>query len=176
MATTLALILMGAVVAMFGQVGESINDSRSMLEAADRLRLASTRLQADLQSLTATVNPPRDPANNQGYFEYIEGPIVTTPFSPNTPNPSNKPPSDPVPTVPASQPDRHQYGQRNSADTTVGDFDDILMFTTRSSGRPFVGLASRAACRRPFSPKWRRSPGSCAAATSTAAFCWSCPA
>ena len=27
----------------------------------------------------------------------------------------------------------------NVPDTTVGDFDDILMFTTRSTGRPFVG-------------------------------------
>ena len=29
--------------------------------------------------------------------------------------------------------------RRRTPDTTVGDFDDILMFTTRSSGRPFVG-------------------------------------
>ncbi len=141
-ATTLALILMGAVVAMFGQVGESINDSRSMLEAADRLRLASARLQADLQSVTVTMNPPCDPASNQGYFEYIEGPAVTTPFAPNTPNPSGRPLSGP-PSPPLQLPTQIAVNtdNNNQSDTTVGDFDDILMFTTRSSGRPFVGLA-----------------------------------
>ena len=52
-ATTLALLLMGAVAVMFGRVAESITDSRSMLEAADRLRLAETRLQMDLAGITA---------------------------------------------------------------------------------------------------------------------------
>jgi type II secretory pathway pseudopilin PulG len=136
-ATTLALMLMGAVVAMFARVGESINDARSMLEAADRLRLAAARLQADLGGLTVTVNPPRDPANNEGYFEYIEGPVVTTPFSANTfGNNTTVNPSLPLPSQIAFNTDNG-----NSADTSVGDFDDILMFTTRSSGRPFVGLA-----------------------------------
>ena len=36
----------------------------------------------------------------------------------------------------------------NPPDTTVGDFDDILMFTTRSTGRPFVGKC--AAARQPI--------------------------
>ena len=75
-ATTLALLLLGAVVAMFGNVAGAITDSRSMLEAADRLRLAEERLQMDLAGVTVTMNPPRDPANNEGYFEYIEGPIT----------------------------------------------------------------------------------------------------
>ena len=44
-ATTLSLLLMVAVVRMFGDVGRGITDSRSMLESADRLRLAETRLQ-----------------------------------------------------------------------------------------------------------------------------------
>ena len=77
MATTLSLLLLGAVVAMFGRVGEAITDSRAMLEAAERLRLASVRLQQDLAGVTVTMNPPRDPANNEGYFEYIEGPVTT---------------------------------------------------------------------------------------------------
>ena len=138
-ATTLALMLMGAVVAMFARVGESINDARSMLEAADRLRLAAARLQADLGGLTVTVNPPRDPANNEGYLEYIEGPVVTTPYSKSTPPQStNANPYLPLPSQVAFNTDNGK-----SADTSVGDFDDILMFTTRSSGRPFVGLGAR---------------------------------
>lgn len=117
-ATVLSLILMGAVVRMFGDVGESITDSRSMLEAADRLRVAEARLQLDLAGITATVSPPRKPENNEGYFEYIEGPITQA-------------------TAPTYA--RNSEATSTPADTTVGDFDDILMFTTRSKSRPFVG-------------------------------------
>ncbi len=113
-ATTLALLLMGAVAVMFGRVAESITDSRSMLEAADRLRLAETRLQMDLAGITATVCPPLKPENNEGYFEYIEGPALTNSLiAVNSDTGGN--------------------------DQTVGDFDDILMFTTRTTGKPFVG-------------------------------------
>ena len=58
---------------MFGKVSEGIGDSRSLLEMADRLRLAEERLQLDLAGVTVTMNPPANPANNEGYFEYIEG-------------------------------------------------------------------------------------------------------
>jgi type II secretory pathway component PulJ len=120
-ATTLALLVLGAVITIFGDVAQSIAESRSMLEAAEQLRLAAARLQQDLAGTTATANPPRNPANNEGYIECIEGPVGTSngmvapsSVARNTDNGSN-------------------------ADTTVGDFDDILMFTTRSTGRPFVG-------------------------------------
>jgi type II secretory pathway component PulJ len=117
-AASLSLLLLGAVVAMFGAVGGAITDSRSMLEAADKLRLTAERLQMDLAGATATMNPPRKPENNEGYFEIIEGPVgplvAPSAVAVNTDN-------------------------SNSPDPTVGDFDDILMFTTRSTGRPFVG-------------------------------------
>ena len=41
------------------------------------------------------------------------------------------------PVRPTPRPVNTDNGQ---TDATVGDFDDILMFTTRSTGRPFVGL------------------------------------
>ena len=75
MATTLSLLLLGAVVRMFGDVGQSITDSRAMLESADRLRVVQARLQQDLAGVTVTMIPPRKPENNEGYFEYIEGPV-----------------------------------------------------------------------------------------------------
>ena len=122
-ATTLALMLLGAVVRMFAQVGEGITDSRAMLEAADRLRVVQTRLQQDLGGVTVTMNPPAKPENNEGYFEYIEGPVGTAGAM--------------------TQPSAVAFDTTSSStatpDTTVGDFDDILMFTTRSTGRPFVG-------------------------------------
>jgi type II secretory pathway component PulJ len=117
-ATTLSLMLLGAVITIFANVSQSVGESRSMLEAAEQLRLASTRLQQDLAGVTVTMNPPRNPANNEGYFEYIEGPITATTASSVAQN-TNATPATP--------------------DTTVGDFDDILMFTTRSTGQPFVG-------------------------------------
>ena len=52
-ATVLSLLLLGAVVRMFGDVGHSITDSRSLLESADRLRLAAARLQQDLSGHNA---------------------------------------------------------------------------------------------------------------------------
>ena len=118
-ATTLSLLLLGAVVQMFGRVAESITNSRAMLESADRLRLAAARLQQDLAGITVTVDPPRRPEDNEGYFEYIEGPVTAATASGVAENTTD--------------------GATAVPDTTVGDFDDILMFTTRSSGRPFVG-------------------------------------
>lgn len=123
-ATTLSLVLLGSVVFMFGRVGEAITNSRSTLEMADRLRLAAQRLQLDLAGVTVTMRPPRDPANNEGYFEYIEGPVMTGTVAGMT-HPSDVAFNTDVTSTPS--------------DTTVGDFDDILMFTTRSTGRPFVG-------------------------------------
>jgi hypothetical protein len=72
-----------------------------------------------LSGVTATMNPPRNPANNEGYFEYIEGPVTQ-----------------------ATAPSYAVNGDISTSpqDTTVGDFDDILMFTTRSTGRQFVGM------------------------------------
>ena len=117
-ATTLALLLMTAVTAMLGRVSQSITESRSVLESADRLRLAETRLQMDLAGVTATVCPTLKPENNKGYFEYIEGPAMCDATG-----------SSGI----------ARNSDTGDVDLTVGDFDDILMFTTRSSGKPFVG-------------------------------------
>lgn len=116
-ATTLSLLLLGAVIQIFGSVSEGITDSRSMLESADRLRVVQARLQQDLSGITVTMNPPCRPEDNAGYFEYIEGPITQANASGYAVDSENG----------------------NTPDTTIGDFDDILMFTTRSTGRPFVG-------------------------------------
>jgi type II secretory pathway component PulJ len=113
-ALALSLLLLAAVIAMFGRVSEGIADSRSLLEMADRLRLTAQRLQMDLAGVTVTMNPPANPANNEGYFEYIEG----------------------AATANSNIAINSDTGQ---SDPTVGDYDDILMFTTRSSGKPFVG-------------------------------------
>lgn len=120
-ATALTLIMMGAVVQIFGEIGQSVNDSRATLEISDRLRAASARLQLDLAGVTVVPLPPREIGD--GYLEIIEGPAGPA-----------FPPSDVAWNTDLDQPD-----------PTVGDFDDILMFTAHSYGRPFVGRCRNAA-------------------------------
>ncbi|MGW8257805.1 MAG: PilW family protein [Thermoguttaceae bacterium] len=139
-AMTIALILLAAVVEMFAKVGESITDSRSMLEASERARLAAARLQMDLQGVTATMSPPRSPEDGEGYFEYIEGPVMQryitqkrSDYDWDSPGAIRPKPLNSQ-SIPSSDPNID-----TSVDTSVGDFDDILMFTTRSTGKPFMG-------------------------------------
>ncbi len=123
-ATLLTLILMLVVVTISGTVAQSVSDSRATLEMTDRIRAGWSRLQLDLESITVPLYPlapPRRPEENAGYFEYTEGPIGpnVSPFSIAT-------------NVDTGQPD-----------TTYGDADDILMFTIRSQGKPFIGRMVR---------------------------------
>jgi prepilin-type N-terminal cleavage/methylation domain-containing protein len=112
MATVLSLILLAAVVRVFGAVGQSINNSRAALESADRLRSAASILRMDLEGVTVKMYPPRRPEEAGGYFEYVEG---THPDQPIDSSSGNVP------------------------DTTVTQRDDRLLFTSRNATRPFVG-------------------------------------
>jgi len=116
-ATTLTLILMFVVVTIFAAVSRSISDSRATLEMTGRLRDTRSQLKRDLEALTVTVSPPRRPEADEGYLEIIEGPV----------GPASLPYAVAV------------NADTGEADTTAGDFDDILMFTIRSRGAPFVG-------------------------------------
>ncbi len=115
-ATTLTLVLMFAVVQIFAMIGDSVSDSRALLEASDRLRAAKTRLQMDLGRLTVVPLPPRSEAND-GYLEIIEGPVGVT-------------------TAPSAV--GRNYDEGDIPDTTVGDFDDVLLFTMRDTRTPFA--------------------------------------
>ena len=112
-AMAVTLIMMGSVVTIFGLVGDSISGSRASMEMSERLRNARNRLQSDLVGVTATMLPPRRPESDEGYFEYIEGSL-----------------------------DDSSYMTATTATGLPGDTDDILMFTTRSRGEPFVGRIS----------------------------------
>ncbi len=129
-ATAISLIMLGAVVAVFASVMQSINQARAVLETSDRLRSAAELLRADLKGVTVIPVPPRDPANNEGYFEYTEGPIGQ--------NGQIRPFPGAHPLAVVNLDDLDAAGNPYQ-DSTVGDNDDILMFTTRSTGRPFVG-------------------------------------
>ncbi|MGA2796727.1 MAG: prepilin-type N-terminal cleavage/methylation domain-containing protein [Thermoguttaceae bacterium] len=145
-ATAITLLLMGAVVQMFGSLGQSITDSRSFLEASEKLNSAAARLQMDLKGVTVKMLPPRNPDDGEGYFEYIEGPAPPQQYIQQgiAANPPYNWDNNPMGIAP--QPVNTDNGQ---TDSTAGDFDDILMFTTRSTGRPFVGLADKAVFNTP---------------------------
>jgi prepilin-type N-terminal cleavage/methylation domain-containing protein len=138
-ATVLSLIIMAAVVTVFASITTSISQSRSTLEMTDRLRTTASQLKRDLEGVTVTMLPPRRPETNEGYFEYIEGPVgpVFTPELPRTFYIS----ATTTGTYPYAYDIDRPYSttQPYAADTTIGDNDDILMFTTQAKDRPFVG-------------------------------------
>ena len=127
----ITLIMMGAVVTLFGVISESVANSRSAIETADRLRAARDQLQLDLMGATATMTPPLRPEMDEGYFEIIEG--VSHEDQPRYYGQSNSIRSALAPTVfpPSSW-------------TLFGDTDDVLMFTVRNRKAPFLGRAQIA--------------------------------
>ena len=119
-ALAITLIMMGAVVTLFGVVAESVSNSRAGIEMSDRLRAARNQLQLDLRGVTATMRPPLRPADDEGYFEIIEG--RENDYSPF---------------------------DDNAKLSLLGDVDDVLMFTTRSPGAPFLGKLNGAVIESP---------------------------
>ncbi len=111
-AVTITLIIMAAVAEVFGIFGAGVSDSRSVIEMTDQMRSAAYRLRQDLAGTTAPTLPPLDPQHQQGYFEYIEGPARDVDFN-----------GDGV----------------NDELSITADCDDVLLFTTRSTGEPFSG-------------------------------------
>lgn len=121
LALTITMIMMGAVVTLFGVMADSVSGSRALIEASDRLRGCRNRIQTDLQGATATMKPPLRPESDEGYFEIGEG-VYT--------DGNNGFTSFTVPPVPPAP---------SAGATLYGDTDDYLAFTTRSKAEPFVG-------------------------------------
>lgn len=159
-ATALTLIMMALVAQLFGMLGKGVNGSRNRVELYNRVRATGQRLRQDLSGLTVNFEVPVSPEDAVGYFEYIEGP-ETDELSYGTPNSlafdrevvlGNYSLSSPFKkTNRATQagndkgfPDELVELQKymttfESDDRLVGDVDDVLLFTTRSSGAPFSG-------------------------------------
>jgi prepilin-type N-terminal cleavage/methylation domain-containing protein len=124
-AVAITLIMMTTVVTVFGLVMDSISNSRATIEMTDRLRGARNRLALDLQGATAPMTPPISPDISSGYFEYIEGPIGAI-----------------FPAAAFATRSDEAAGSSGTlgADYTVGDNDDVLMLTVRSTANePFTG-------------------------------------
>ncbi len=112
----ITLIMMAAVVTLFGVVSGSVSKSRALIETSDRLRAAREVIQRDLDGMTATLKPPLSPENGQGYFEIIEGKFSDGGLDSTA-----------------------VLVGYNTTAAMFGDCDDVLMFTTRSRGGPFLG-------------------------------------
>lgn len=139
-ALAITMIIMGAVVTLFGNMTNSVTDSRAVIEISERLRAARNQLQLDLVQHTAITLPPRKPESGEGYLEIIEGPNFDC-FGNVTPLVGNTTPLTystlAVATVPATAP-ASTSPTRNSI---MGDSDDMLMLTVRSRSEPFTGHA-----------------------------------
>lgn len=113
--TVITLLIVYGLAQAFSEISGTISLSRASFEMSGSLRGVSLRLQQDLEGLTIPVRPWPSAASDLGYFEYYEGP--ESDYYPVTPAPSSV----------------------TRAETHVGDYDDILMFTARNRDFPFEG-------------------------------------
>jgi hypothetical protein len=130
-AATISLVLIGLVVQIFSTVGAAATQTRSLVQVTDRLRTTRLVLREDLSNVTAEMLPPLRTDRAVGYFEYIEGP------------------DGPIFSGTQSALDMGLSNERETAvaDTTVGDPDDMLMFTAQASAGTFFYGRARAATR-----------------------------
>jgi hypothetical protein len=126
-ATVATLILMGLVVQIFAMVGTNVADTRATVQMVDRLRAVRQTLQADLSGITCPPTPALDPIDGLGYLEVVEGPIGSRLFPAA------------APMIIASGTGLSVFSATPPGDTTLGDVDDMLMFTTHTDGDPFTG-------------------------------------
>lgn len=115
-ASSIALVVMGAITSLFAIFGRSVSDSQAVVEMNNQMRLAANRLRMDLEGATAPLRPPLSAETGDGYFELVEGPQTDLTFSGTSA------------TSGTSGPNR-----------ILGDTDDRLVFTTRTTGTPFSG-------------------------------------
>jgi prepilin-type N-terminal cleavage/methylation domain-containing protein len=121
-AMALSLIVILAVTQVFRLVGDNVLAGRAVLEMSGQLRSAADQLQRDLGGLTVPVRPWPETSSGAGYFEYYEGPFWDLGLGPDAAG---------IPPAPRVRP---WYSE-----SSVGDIDDVLMFTARAEGAPFVG-------------------------------------
>jgi len=132
---SLSLFLLLGVAQLFRTVGSSITDAQATLNMSRNLNWAAMTLRNDLGSLTLGIDDIKnrfaDPAagfagGDNGYFQIIEG--LNVPYS-NSGNPTH---------VSSTQVARNP--DTEGPDDTVGDVDDILMFTVNYAATPLRGL------------------------------------
>ena len=109
-AMALSLIIVLAVTQVFRLVGDNVLAGRAVQEMSGQLRATASQLQRDLEGLSVSVRPWAESSVGQGYFEAYEGPFWDL-----------------------------GLGAVRYTESSAGDIDDIMMFTTRATGAPFTG-------------------------------------
>ena len=152
-ATTVTLLMIAALSQAFAVISQTISTSRASLEMSGQLRGVTVRLQTDFDLVTAPLQPLLESNAGLGYFECIEGPgndwdsnndnahqtVTGTNINPNRRNrfltyeqyQGQNANLNPARLIDAKE--------TRLGDSARGDFDDVLMFTARSSAEPFVG-------------------------------------
>ncbi len=139
-AMALSLVIILAVTQVFRLVGDNVLAGRAVVEMSGQLRSAADQLQQDLGGLTVPVRPWPETSSGAGYFEYYEGPFWDLGLGPAAAGP------EPDPRNPYPRP------VPKYAESSVGDIDDVLMFTAYSKGAPFVGQVMGTVFRDPNDP------------------------
>jgi len=121
-ASTIGLMVMASLATLLGLFSRTASSTQSIIDMTHRLRVVGDRLRKDLAGVTCKLEPPVSPDSDSGYFEIIEGPATDTASWNSLTNKW-------IPLVDTNN---------NNVDWK-GDWDDILLFTTRNSGEPFVG-------------------------------------
>jgi hypothetical protein len=160
-AVAITLVMMAAVVTLFANITASVRIRRASIEMDGQLRHVRNMLQQDLAGATCPGLTWQRPESNHGYIELIEGIYRDTYPSLLTDGidmPPENPELDPrVSAIPRNNgaTDTNGDGRIDDADITaylndprslrgvngLGDYDDILMFTSRNEHEPFVGRA-----------------------------------
>ena len=121
---TLTLLIVFAVVQIFQFLGDTVAIGRATIEMSGQLRTVTNRLQQDLDNVTCAVKPWTDSEGGAGYFMYAEGPLRDNSYLRDVDTDGVFDQTDGTLVLP----------------TFLGDQDDVLAFTIRSSGKPFKGF------------------------------------
>lgn len=152
-AISITLVMMAVVVGVFATVSESVSKRRAAIEVGNQLRHVRNVLQRDLEGATCPVIPWQRPESDVGYFEIVEGmhadfyPSLLTDRTIGGQQASTQwmPEIDhAISTIPASN---LEFAKVLGQDDWVtdggglGDYDDVLAFTSRNEKEPFTGPA-----------------------------------
>ena len=141
----ITLIMMAAVVNLFANIGQSVSNRRAAMEMNNQLRVVRAQLYNDLAGATCPAKTWQRPGSDNGYIEIIEGRWTDTEPSALTDGitingeldyatsqvPSGGDPEVIPPNVATVDAKTNGFG--------LGDYDDVLALTVRSTGEPFIG-------------------------------------
>lgn len=148
-AISITLVMMATVVGVFATLSESVSKRRAAIEVGGQLRHVRNTLQRDLAGATCPVIPWQKAESDTGYFEIVEGlhadfyPSDLTDGSGNLTDPNNPEIDHAASTLPASNLNFATGANVNwvTDGGGLGDYDDMLAFTSRNEKEPFTGPA-----------------------------------